>query len=161
MLDSSNGVINELNSLEVENCKYGSLKVNTLIGNIKTNSEYLILNIQNASGKEMDIKSEYGAVNIKNWDFENSNFEITQAKLDLGYSKTSFKFNLNINSCASFTDSVLNTLPTEIKKKLTGGGKKHRYTSYFLNKNSKNNLTVTMRKGILRFNKIEMPLAVN
>lgn len=158
-LNSSNGTVGHLNSLVIKNCKFGSLTVDEIKGDIETDSEYLVLNVNNASGKKMDIKSEYGSVAIKNWNYVNSNFDISQAKLDLGYSNIPFKLNLNINSCASFTDSVLNTLPSEIKKELKQPGKRRDYVSYYLNKYSTNNLTVTMEKGIFRFNKIEQPIA--
>jgi len=159
-LHSSNTTINEVKNFKFKKCSYGTVVINNGTNTISGSGEYLTTVINTFSGKEIDIKSEFGAVEIKKWDSSKMNFDIHQAKLSLGYSNTTpFNLDLEINSCASFTTSVLNYLPKSFNKNVAKKDKKGSYSFYHLNKNE-NQISIVMTKGILRFNKVENPIAV-
>ena len=159
-LHSSNTTINEVKDFKFKKCSYGTIIINNGTNSVHGNGEYLTTVINNFSGKEIDIKSEFGAVEVKKWNSTKMNFDIHQAKLSLGYSNTTaLNLDLEINSCASFTTSVLNYLPNTFKKYVTKKDKKGSYHFYHLNKND-NQISIVMTKGILRFNKTENPIAI-
>jgi hypothetical protein len=154
-LHSSNTNINHVKNFEFKKCSYGTIIINKATNIIKGQGEYLTTIINNFSGKEIDIKSEFGAIDIKKWETSKMNFDIHQAKLSIEYSDTkALNLDLQINSCSSFTSSVINYLPKSFVKSNNKKNKKGNYKYHHIN-NKDNQISILMTKGILRFNKVD------
>lgn len=161
-MHSSNGKINNVKRLKFEDCSYGTLTIDNVSESINGKGEYLTTIVNNSSGNSLNIKSKYGTIDIKKWSNKSAHFEVSQTKLSLGYfENTPFNMDLNVNSCANFVNSTISSLPVEIKQNITDlNNKKRKFSSYYITKNNSRKLTINMTKGILRFNKVENPIAI-
>ena len=154
-MTSSNGVINNVDNLKYK-CNYGSLMIDNINTSIDGKGEYLTTNIENFLATEkIKIEAYYGYVDVKNWNNSLAEFDIDNAKLVLGYnSEIPFGINLLTRNCK--TESVLNSIPKELKSNhVDNKGSNQRYYVYHLKATHINHTLIKLANGILRFRKSE------
>jgi len=157
-MTSSNGVINSIDNLKYK-CNYGSLIIENINTSINGKGEYLTTNIENCFATEkIEIEAYYGYVDIKNWNNSSAVFDIDNAKLALGYNpKIPFAFNLLTRG--STTESILNSIPTDLKGcHCDDKGNNQRYCGYYIKESRENYMLLKIANGMLRLKKSESKL---
>lgn len=158
-MQSSNISIGEIWSLTFTDCNYGTLEVDSITNGINGSSEYLTTNIKSIKGDlPIIMNAKYGSINIGNWDNLYANFDLYGTRLSLGYSdKIPFDVDLNVKGCIIST--TVGALPKTVQGNLITISDKE-YSGYHIKKHSGRKLNIKIAKGILRFNKVENPIAV-
>lgn len=157
-MTSSNGVINSVNNLKYK-CNYGSLMIDSIHTSVDGKGEYLTTSIENcfAQGK-VKIEAYYGYVDIKNWNNSSAEFDIDNAKLALGYN-SEIPFSFNLLTRGSTTESILNSIPPELKGcHCDDKGNNQRYCGYYIKESRENYMLLKIANGMLRFRKSEPKL---
>jgi len=154
-MTSSNGVINYVDDLKYK-CNYGSLMIDTINNTIDGKGEYLTTTIENCFATEKtEIEAYYGYVDIKNWNNSSALFDISNAKIALGYNfQTSFSINISTRDCT--TESIQNSIPKELKwNHYDDKGNNQKYYIYHLEEFYVNHSVLKLTNGILRIRKPE------
>lgn len=161
---SSNIYIGEASSLTYQG-ESGTLDVGYIAKNLNIISgNYTIFNFSDISEKSnVKIKAKYGALTVGSWKSYKNDIDVYRTKLSIGYSKNT-PFNLRINSEAdvimaswSIKREILQ-FPPVIRKNLIKLSNV-KYKGYYLKNNSGRFLNLKLSESILRFHKIEMPIA--
>ena len=150
-LNSSNGVIKEVGALHYYGCNYGSITVDKVKTRILGVGQYLNTKVNECDAEEINIRAKYGSVIFSKWNNTKSYFEISYAKLVLGYSNEKpFDLKLDLKGC--IVEKTLQSLPEAFVE--TKAESEDNFIGYYLQPNSQNKTTIKMRKGIINFKEV-------
>ena len=151
-LNSSNAVIKEVGALHYHDCNYGSITIDKVKTRLLGVGQYLKTQINDCNANEINIRAKYGSVNFKKWNNVKSFFEISYAKLVLGYvNDKAFSLDIDVKGCV--VERTINSLPPSFTA--TSKDSDEHYMGYYLKPNPGNKTSIKMRKGIILFKEVQ------
>ena len=151
-LKSSNAVIKEVGALHYYDCNYGSITIDKVNTRVLGVGQYLKTKINDCKANEINIRAKYGSVIFEKWNNTKSYFEISYAKLVLGYVKDK-AFNLDMDVKGCVVERTIKSLPPSFTA-ISNNNDEH-YTGYYLKSTPGNKTSIKMRKGIVLFKEVQ------